>query len=182
MRWDALFADMEAQLEAARTADLAVEVAELTRAERATVTLDARLREARGSVLSVRVDGVEPITGVLVEAAAQWLLLADQGRSALVPLAAVSAIRDLGVHSAGAAGVVERRLTLGHALRALARDRVVVRVRTPAGELTGRVERVGADHLDLAAEHGGPGGASGPGRGRELWAVPFGAVRVVRSR
>ena len=94
--------------------------------------------------------------------------------SPLVPLGAVTAIRGLTPHSAGEGGVVERRLTLGHALRALARDRVIVQIVTHGGELTGRVERVGADHLDLAAGHV-------ESRGGELWAVPFSAIRVVRS-
>lgn len=174
MRWEALFADMEAQLDAARTADLVVEVAELTRAERATVSLFDRLRAARGEPLTVRTHGGEQVTGVLRDAATQWILLDAQGRSSLVPLGAVTAVRGLTRHSAGAAGVVERRLTLGHALRALARDRAVVQVVTDGGELTGRVERVGADHLDLAVGHVET-------RDGEPWAVPFAAIRVVRS-
>lgn len=174
MRWEALFADMEAQLEAARTADLAVEVAELTRAERATVSLSDRLRAARGEPLTVRTRGGEQVSGILRDAAAQWILLDAQGRSSLVPVGAVTAVRGLTRHSVGAAGVVERRLTLGHALRALARDRAVVQVVTDGGELAGRVERVGADHLDLAVGHVET-------RDGEPWAVPFAAIRVVRS-
>lgn len=174
MRWEALFADMEAQLDAARTADLAAEVVELTRAERATVSVSDRFRAARGATLTVRTHGGEQVSGVLRDAATQWILLDAQGRSSLVPLGAVTAVRGLTRHSAGAAGVVERRLTLGHALRALARDRVLVQIVTGGGELTGRVERVGADHLDLAAGHVET-------RDGELWAVPFAAIRVVRS-
>jgi hypothetical protein len=174
MRWEALFADMEAQLDAARTADLAAEVMELTRAERATVSVSDRLRAARGARLTVRTRGGEQVGGILRDAAVQWILLDAQGRSSLVPLGAVTAIRGLTRHSAGEAGVVERRLTLGHALRALARDRVVVQIVTDGGELAGRIERVGADHVDLAAGHVET-------RDGELWAVPFAAIRLVRS-
>jgi hypothetical protein len=174
MRWDALFADMEAQLDAARTADLAVEVAELTRAEQATVRLSDRLRAARGGLIAVRTRGDDQVSGVLIDGASEWILLDGHGRSALVPLAAVTAVRGLTRHSAGATGVVERRLTLGHALRAVARDRSVVQVVTDGGELTGRVERVGADYLDLSAGHADL-------REGEPWAVPFVAIRVVRS-
>ncbi|PVU82077.1 hypothetical protein DDP54_02580 [Cellulomonas sp. WB94] len=174
MRWEALFADMEAQLDAARTADLAAEVVELTRAERATVAVADRFRAAHGAQLTVRTHGGEQVSGVLRDAATQWILLDVQGRSSLVPLGAITAVRGLPRHSAGAGGVVERRLTLGHALRALARDRVVVQVVTDGGELAGRVERVGADHLDLAAGHV-------ESRDGELWAVPFAAILVVRS-
>ncbi|KGM15178.1 hypothetical protein N867_11085, partial [Actinotalea fermentans ATCC 43279 = JCM 9966 = DSM 3133] len=42
------------------------------------------------------------------------------------------------------------RLRLGHALRAVARDRSVVRVLTTAGTVVGRVDAVGTEHLDVA--------------------------------
>ena len=41
MRWEQLFADMEAQLAAGRLADVRADVAELARAERASVELAA---------------------------------------------------------------------------------------------------------------------------------------------
>jgi hypothetical protein len=53
-------------------------------------------------------------------------------------------------------------------LRAVARDRARVRVLTDAGQVAGRVDAVGADHLELV-----DAGA--------CWVVPFAAVRVVRS-
>jgi hypothetical protein len=93
-------------------------------------------------------------------------------RRALVPLAAVAAVDGLATHAAPAAGVVESRLGLGHALRALARDRVVVRVRTGGTDLTGRIERVGADHVDLADVDGARRGG---------WAVAFATLQVVQS-
>lgn len=174
MRWDDLFADMEAQLDAAAAADLVVEVAERTRVERATIPLADRLRAARGATVVVRTRGGEQIEGILADSAAQWVRLDTAGRAALVPLAALTGLRGLGRHAVPAPGVVERRLTLGHALRALARDRTVLQLATDGGDLAGRVERVGADHLDLLAGHGAA-------HGGELWTVPFSAVRVVRS-
>lgn len=74
--------------------------------------------------------------------------------------------------AAPAPGAVESRLGLGHALRALARDRAVVRVRAGEADLTGRIERVGADHLDLADVDGGRRGG---------WAVAFATLRVVQT-
>lgn len=175
MRWEALFADMEAQLDAAQAADLAAEVADLTRAELATVELRDRLRAAQGTDLTVVVAGGGTVAGELLEVSAQWVLVGGGTGRALVPLGAVVAVRGLAVRSAPATGEVARRLGLGSALRALARDRVTVRVTTDGAELAGRIERVGADHLDLAVgveEQHGPA---------HLWAVPFAALRVVRS-
>lgn len=173
MRWESLFADMEAQLEAARSAEAAAEVAELTRAERATVELQARLRSARGREITVRI-GTERVAGVVLDVAVQWVLIgADPGRW-LVPVASIDAVQGLALHAASDPGVVDRRLSLGHALRAIARDRATVRVVLDGEDLVGRVERVGADHVDLAPGHV-------PARGAPLWAVPFRAIRAVRS-
>jgi len=174
MRWEALFADMEAQLAAGRLAEVRADVAELARAERASVTLAARARASVGLPVRVLIAGGDTVTGELVDAAPEWLLLAvpASGR-ALVPAAVVAGVSGLVGHAAPAPGAVESRLGLAHALRALARDRAVVRVDVGATELVGRVDRVGADHLDL--------GDVGDATGRASWAVAFAGVRVVRS-
>ncbi|NMR20808.1 hypothetical protein [Cellulomonas fimi] len=175
MRWEALFADMEAQLEAARVAELAVDVAELTRAERATVRLGGRLRATRGSAVTFTLRGNETVTGTLVEVADEWVLVSEGIRRALVPIAAVTAVRGMAAGAAPESGGVVRRLGLAHALRAVARDRASVRVSTDGGELAGRIDAVGADHADLAA------GVDGRRADGAVWTVPFGAIRVVRS-
>ena len=56
------------------------EVAELARAERASVTLSARVRASVGRSVRVRVDGGEPISGTLVEAAPAVGAAGDVGR------------------------------------------------------------------------------------------------------
>lgn len=169
MRWEALFADMEAQLAAGRLAEVRADVAELARAERASVGLAARARASVGRQVRVLVAGGDAHAGELVDAAPEWLLLATSPvRQALVPLTAVAAADGLVAHAAPEAGAVESRLGLGHALRALARDRSLVRVDAAGTELSGRIDRVGADHLDLTD-------------GRVVWAVAFASVRVVRS-
>ncbi len=180
MRWEALFADMEAQLDAARAAELAADVADLTRAERATVRLVGRLRAAQDTDLTVRVAGGEAVTGTVLEVAEQWLLLADGPRRALVPTAAIQAATDLPVATRPSAEVhVARRLGLGHALRALARDRVVVRLTADGVQAAGRLDRVGADHVDLTV--GADLARPRPGSTAVVWTVPLAAIRVVRS-
>ena len=152
-RWDRLFADLEHQLAAERARDARWEVADMVRTERAGVTLADRVRDAVGSTLRVHVAAEGVVDGVLVDAAAQWLLLdVGQGRRALVPTGAVLVAEGLGRRSAPPAGRVESALSLGHVLRALGRDRSVVTVRTAAGEVVGRIDGVGADHLDVGLE------------------------------
>jgi len=177
MRWEALFADMEAQLAAAEAAEVAVQVADLTRAERATVTLDGRLRAAVGLRVTVRVRGGDLVPGTVLDVARQWVLIGEASRRALVPTAALDAVMGLPPTSQPDEGVVARRLGLGHALRALARDRAAVRVTTDGGQVVGRVERVGADHVDLTVADDPVAARSRDG----LWSVPFASVQVVRS-
>ncbi|MDT0164689.1 hypothetical protein Q9R32_03870 [Actinotalea sp. AC32] len=174
MRWDALFADMEAQLDAAAAADRVAEVADRTRAERATVELVDRLRSGLGRPVVVALRNGRSVEGSLVDVAAAWLLVADGVRQHLVPASAVDAVEGADVVAAPRAGESVRRLGLGHALRALARDRRLVQVETSGGVLLGRVDTVGADHLDVGVAD--PATSRPTGRRRT---VPFTAlVRV----
>ncbi|GEA79770.1 hypothetical protein [Cellulomonas uda] len=174
VRWEALFADLESGLDAARAQDLRDEVAELTRAERAQVHLADRLRAARATTLRLVLRDGQTVDGVVVDAAPQWVLLAPDGvRRALVPTAAVTAVVGLGAWAAPAAGEVERRLALGHALRAVARDRTLVRVDAQGVSVSGRIDRVGADHVDVM-----PADAA---RGAAGWTFAFETLLVVRS-
>lgn len=174
VRWESLFADMESQLVAARAQELRDEVAELTRAERAQVALADRLRAVRGAHLRLVLRDGQAVDGAAVEVAPQWVLLApDAFRRALVPTSAVGGVVGLPPSAAPPAGTVERGLSLGHALRALARDRTVVRVDAHGVAVTGRVERVGADHLDVVPRDAGAAAGT--------WTLAFGALLVVRS-
>ena len=149
MRWDALFADMELQLFSAAAQDRAQEVADRTRTERAAVHLVDRLRSGVGRSVRVTVRTGLCLEGMLVEVGPGWLLLRAPGEH-LVPLAAGVTVGAAPDEVAPAPGAVMSRLGLGHALRAVARDRVLVRAVTLAGTLHGRVDAVGADHLDVA--------------------------------
>ncbi len=174
MRWEALFEDLESQLDAARAIDRVAEVADRTRAERASVTLGDRLRARRGGRVTLRLRGGETVSGELVDLADQWVLLAEGPRRWFVPTAAIGWVGGLGWHAATGGGQVARRLSLGHAMRALARDRVHVRVQARGVELAGRIEAVGADHVDVVVVPEG-------GRTGVVWVVPFDALDVVRS-
>lgn len=180
VRWDALFDDLEAQLDRERAAELGAEVAERSRAGWAATSLADRLRAHVGAPVRLLLDGGHRVSGTCTDAAVEWFAVDEGASAALVPVAAVAAVAGLGRPVARPAGQVLRRLGLGHALRALARDRAGVQLVTSAGELTGTIDRVGADHLDLAEHPAGE--ARRPDAVRSVQAVPFSALRVVRSR
>ncbi|GIG28241.1 hypothetical protein [Cellulomonas marina] len=166
MRWEALFADLEAQAAAEERAEALVAVPDLVRAERASVLLADRLRASRGAPLVVTA-GSRTWAGAVLDAASEWLLLApSEHRRVLVVLAAVRTVRGLGRAAGAPPGRVEGRLGLTAALRGLARDRVRVRVllrddADDADGVVGRLDAVYADHVDLLPDEAA-GGRRGP--------------------
>ena len=137
MRWDALFADLEARWDAEGRAERDAEVADRTRREHASIELLTRLAGHQGEV-RVRVTA-----GVLLE-------IPLRRRQALIPMSAVRAIEGLGRRSVSAR--TARRFGWGYAVRALARDRAVVQITDLDGTVvTGTIDIVGADYLELAA-------------------------------
>jgi hypothetical protein len=183
MRWDDLFRDLEAQLAAAESAELEAEVADRTRREAALLGLVDRARAAVGQHVVVRAQGAGPVEGVLADVGSQWLLVAEgSGREALVPLSAVTSLSGLAAWSGapGSAGQVFERLRLGHALRAIARDRLPVRVWLLDGSVVaGTMDRVGADFVEIS-EHG-TGEVRRHGEVTGIRTVPFSALALVRS-
>lgn len=182
MRWRQLFEDLEAQLEAAEAAEMAGEVAERTRRETALLRLVDRLRPAEGVGVTVAVPGAGVVRGRVLDAGCDWLLLDEgAGRELLVPLAAVLGVSGLGSASAAPDdGPVAKRLDLRWALRGLARSRTGLALGLVDGSLvTGTLDRVGADHVDLA-EHA-PGEARRAPAVRQVRLVPLAAIALVRS-
>lgn len=154
MRWEGLFADLEAQAAALETAERAAEVAERARAEVAGQRLRERLRAALGTGVRLRCVGGVAVAGVLRRVGPDWLLVDEgEGRECLVALAGVLAVGGVTrlALDPGLDGVVAGRLRLAHALRGLVRDRAAVRLwLVDGGVLAGTLDRVGADFVDLA--------------------------------
>lgn len=173
VRWERLFADLEAQVAATEAAELAGEVVERIRHEVGTLRLVDRLRPAEGHPVRLSCVGGEAVEGTLRQVGADWVLVEERaGRQAVVALPAVTSVAGLGALSAlpGSEGHVAGTLDLRRAVRGIARDRAGVRVTlVDGGVVVGTIDRVGADFVEIA-EHP-------PGEPRRVRAVR--AVRVV---
>jgi hypothetical protein len=166
VRWEALFDDLEAQLSAAEAGELAAEVSDRSRREVARLHVADRVRLAHGAELTVGLGAAGVVNGRVMRSGPQWWLLAGTGGDQLVCTSAVSWVTGLPALAGDpdAVPAVHARLGLPHALRGIARDRSpVVLVLRDGATVTGTIDRVGADFVDLA-EHA-------PGEARRLSAV-----------
>lgn len=183
MRWDLLFDDLSAQMDAAEATELRAEVADRTRRERATVSLLDRLAAAEGLVLTVGVHGVaEPLTGRLDDLGSDWVLL-DRGRhgSDLVSVAAVTSVEGLSSRADDRPGVMARRFGLGYVLRRLARDRTPCVLTDVSGaHHTGTPDSVGKDFVEMALHDLDLPRRSEHVRGLRM--LPFSGIALVRGR
>ncbi len=183
MRWERLFADLEAQADAVAANEFETEVAERTRIEVGKLRLVDRLRPAAGHPVQVSCKGAGLVGGRLDRVGADWLLLVDDlGREVLVCLHAVTSLVGVGTRSAmpGCEGRVGSRLDLRHALRGIVRDRAPVQaILVDGATLGGTFDRVGADFVELA-EHprGEPRRATAV---RRVHTMPLAALATVRT-
>lgn len=180
MRWQRLFDDLEAQLDAAEQAAFDGEVADRTRREVALVHIADRLAAATGTRLRCSVQGAGIVTGSVVRAGADWLLLADEaGRDLLVALGALVDVAGLRA-DVGPTNVVGSKLGLGHVLRGIARDRTPVVLQLVIGDrIDGTIDRVGADFVDVAVHPLDAPRRSGEVIGHR--AVTMAGIAIVRS-
>lgn len=148
MSWDEMFADLQEQFRAATRAEETAQVPHLAEAEMAGVRVADRIRARRGRGVTVRLRDGSTRAGMVQDATRSWFRLTDGSRHILVPLQAVGAVWPLR-GSAPEPGRLEVRIGLGHALRALAQQRLAVVVHTEAGDYRGVPIQVGSDHVDL---------------------------------
>lgn len=182
MRWDGLFADLEAQAIALEQSERAAEVEERTRGEIGALGLLDRARAAVGLPLRLQLAGSLAITATLVRMGPDWLLLDEgAGREVVVASDRLVSVRGL-VRFSGtpdSVGVVESRLGLRHALRAIARDRSAVRLHLVDGStVDATIDRVGADFVEVATHPAGEARRRQEVRDIEL--LPIAALVAVR--
>jgi hypothetical protein len=179
MRWELLFADLEALAEATERIGFDADVADRGRAERAALALADRLCGHLESGLTFRLLDGDCVRGRLADVGCDWVLL-DDGGSVVLPLGAVAGVEGLSRLAAPPTGALARRVGLGVLLRRLGRDRAPVRIGLLDGTVvTGTIDRVGVDHLDLA-QHA-PDEARRPGTVRGVLVVRLAAMAKVRS-
>ncbi|PPB50794.1 hypothetical protein C4K88_02675 [Arthrobacter pityocampae] len=179
MRWDALFNDLESQLQAATALEQESEIRERTRAEQARLTLVQRLLGQVGRPLGVSTRGGRSLEGILTNVGSEWIAVAVEGRSVIVPLSSLHLLRGMGRGAGQPLSGVGARLGLGSALRVLSRDRAYVTLWTvsPPSRQAGIIDRVGADFVDV-----GTTGVDREGRqaqGRDVLTVPFASLDAV---
>lgn len=178
MRWDELFADLEAQVDAKEAADLAAEVADRTRREAGQLRLVDRLLPTLGHEVRLQVAGAGQLGGRIEHLSVDAVLVRETlARHALVPLAALLSVSGISARSAapGPHREVFERLRLPYVVRGLARDRSGVQVVLRDGAtFTGTIDRVGSDFFELA-EHA----AGEPRRAGQVTAVRMIALPAV---
>lgn len=190
VRWDRFFEDLEDQLDSEWEAERAALDSEAERLRVSRLALRDRLQAlaAADAELTLELDDADAVATRLWAVGADWLGAAATGGSSLVvPLGAVRGIRlglpDLLLSTRPDAMPARRaladRMGLGFVLRGIARRRLPVAVRLRGeGEVTGTIDRAGADHLDLALH---PGDV--PRRAGEVTQfaiVPFAAIVSIR--
>lgn len=145
-------AELEARFDEARERELEDLIDELTDAERASVTLSARLAGSDGSVtLMLRGGGV--VTGTILDSTRTWILVCGGEGDSLVMHAAIVGAWPLG-RSAVREGGVRAGVGVGHVLRELGACGVGVVIESDAGDHRGVIDAVFADHVDLILDGG----------------------------
>jgi hypothetical protein len=142
-RWDALFADLEGELDGEQARDLDAEVRDRAQVEHARLTLADRLTAQAGTHVAVTTNGAGVLRGRLTGAARDWLMVGDT----LVPRLAILGVSGLGDGATEPEGRPRAPRTIAAVLRGM--EGPVTCVFTDGRTVTATVERVGKDHVDL---------------------------------
>ncbi len=189
MRWEQLFSDLDARFDELADAEMMAELADRERVAAGAISVVERMGGAIGRPLRVRTTAGMAITGALLEIGPDWLLIQEgPGREVLLALTAVTVVEGLAATTGPTVGGVKLRLNLRFALRGIARDRSPVAivvcggVGEPTGlytEITGTVDRVGGDFVEVALH--APWEPRRAGSVRSVVLVPLSAVVLVRA-
>ncbi|GAA2040503.1 hypothetical protein GCM10009819_27540 [Agromyces tropicus] len=193
MRWDRLFDDLESQLDRDRRDEERALALESERLRVGRLGLRERIAAMGGPESgAVRLELVDDTSLQLRPTAfgRDWIggvpTGGAPGAQCVVPVPAIAGVvagrrqveASLAPPPTPPAALVER-IGMAFALRDLGRRRAVVEVRTLSGRLHGTIDRVAADHLDLALHEPGVPRREREVRGYRL--VPFARIVVVTA-
>jgi hypothetical protein len=189
MRWDQLFDDLEAQFDDLADAEMRAELGDRQRVAAGAISMVERLSGASGRQVRCRTAAGITLAGRLSRVGPDWLLIEESpGRDAVLAMRAVTAIEGLSAATGPAMTGLDLRLNLRHAARGLARDRSPVSmvvsggVGEPAGlytEITGTLDRVGADFMELAVH--APWEPRRNASVRSVVLIPLTAIVLIRA-
>lgn len=189
MRWEQLFGDLAARFDDLADADLMAEMADRQRVAAGTISMVERIAGALGRPIRLRTVAGITVTGTLRRVGPDWLLLQEgPGREVVLALRATTIVEGLSAATGVAMTGVERRLNLRHALRGLARDRSPIALVVSGGvgepaalytEVTGTIDRIGADFLEMALH--APWEPRRTASVRSIVLVPLEAIVLVRA-
>lgn len=171
MRWDDLFAALEAEADDLDRRNRDADIADRTRSAQAK---QGWLTRCGSTELTVRVAGAGVLRGVPDRVTPEWLLLRSGGPTDwVVSTSAVLGVTGL-AESVAASGRLDERLGWRHAWRALSRDRSDVRIVCLDGTpVRGVPVVVGRDYVEVR------GYADGRPLDRPTDVLPFTAVAAV---
>lgn len=188
MRWEDLFADLDARFEELADEQMWAELADRQRVAIGQTRMMQRFAGAIGVGVRVRTAAGQVVSGRMAQVGPDWLLL-DQaaGRELLIATRWITAVEGVVRATALPPSDVERRIDLRLTLRGIARDRSPVTVTVPGAsagqpdtgtELAGTIDRVGRDFVELA-QHA-PWEPRRSADVRSVALVPLDAVILVR--
>lgn len=195
MRWDNLFDDLEGQLENELNAEDLDLRAEEERLRLGRLSLRQRLTAVSGGpghpeVMRILLVGGQTITVRPTTLGRDWLAadLLDAGAGepqCLVPFTAIAAVILLPGQvplslepETEASGRLVDRIGLPFVLRDLCRRRKMLEIQTGLGLVTGTIDRVGRDHLDLAVHARGT--VRRAGEVRQYRIIPLAQIQLIR--
>ena len=150
MDMSAFIAELEARFDDERGRDLDALVDELTDAERASVTLSARLAGAVGDITLV-LRGGSTVIGSVLDSTRSWVLLRGSRDDSLIMLSAIVVAWPLG-RSVARESSVRGGVGIGHVLRELGARGIGVVIESDGGDHRGIIDAVYADHVDVALD------------------------------
>lgn len=141
-------ADLEGQFDQERRDSVMLDRDELLVQERAAVSFAQRIFACRGRTLTLALRGGVQVSGIVMDAAHQWVLLDVGGEEFLIPLAAVVQASPLG-RAMLDDEQISLKLSISSVLRRFSYGYVNLVIEHDGGMVRGVIDGVYSDHVDI---------------------------------